>query len=44
MAGLATFVGEAAIEGMNDRGILDKVFARGSGCVPVGALKFDHYY
>lgn len=44
VAGLAVFVRQATIPGMNDRGILDRMFARGSGCVPVGALKYDHYY
>lgn len=44
VAGLAAFIGETTIPGMNDLGILDKVFARGSGCFPVGALKYLHYY
>lgn len=44
MAGLAAFIGQATIPGMNDRGILDKMFARGSGHLPVGSLKYDHYY
>lgn len=44
VAGLAAFVGQAAIPGMNDRGILDEMFTRGSGCLPVGALQYEHYY
>lgn len=44
VAGLAAFIGQAAIPGMNDRAILEKMFARGSGCLPVGALKYHHYY
>ncbi|KAL9067293.1 MAG: hypothetical protein Q9161_006992 [Pseudevernia consocians] len=44
VAGLAAFVGQAAIPGMNDRGILDEMFTRGSDCLPVGALKHEYYY
>ena len=44
VAGLAAFVAQAAIPGMNDQEILDRMFARGSGCLPVGEMKFDHYY
>ena len=44
VAGLAAFVGQAAIPGMNDQGILNRVFARGSGRLPVGEVKYDHYY
>lgn len=44
VAGLAAFIGEATIQGMNDREILDVMFARGSGCLPVGSLKYEHYY
>ncbi|KAM0805111.1 putative amidoligase enzyme-domain-containing protein [Usnea florida] len=44
VAGLAAFVGQAAIPDMNDQGILDRMFARGSGCLPVGEMKYDHYY
>ena len=44
VAGLAAFVGQAAIPGMNDQAILDRIFARGSGCLPVGEMKYDHYY
>lgn len=44
VAGLAVFVKQVAIPGMNDRGILDRMFARGSGSLPVGALKYEHYY
>lgn len=44
VAGLAAFIGQAAMVGMNDREILEKMFARGSGCLLVGALKYDHYY
>ena len=44
VTGLAVFVRQATIPGMNDRGILDRVFARGLGSLPVGALKYDHYY
>lgn len=44
VAGLAVFVRQAAIPGMNDQGILDRIFARGSGSLPVEALKFHHYY
>ena len=44
VAGLAVFVRQATIPDMNDRRILDRMFARGSGSLPVGALKYDHYY
>lgn len=44
VAGLAAFVEEATIHGMNDRGILAEMFARGSGTLAVGPLKYDHYY
>ena len=44
VAGLTTFIGQATVPGMNDRGILDRLFARGKGCLPVGALKYEHYY
>lgn len=44
VAGLAAFIGHAAIPGMNDRGILGRIFARGSGCLPVRPLRYDHYY
>ena len=44
VAGLAAFIGQATVAGMNDPAILDKMFARGSGCLPVGPLKFIHYH
>ena len=44
VAGLAAFIGKAVIPDMNDQGILDRMFARGSGCLPVGEMKYDHYY
>lgn len=44
VAGLAVFVRQATVPGMNDQGILDRLFARGSGSLPVEALKFEHYY
>lgn len=44
VAGLAAFIGQTFVPGVNDRGILDRMYARGSGRSPVGALKYDHYY
>lgn len=44
VAGLAAFVEEATIHGMNDRGILAQMFARGSGSLAVEPLKYNHYY
>lgn len=42
--GLTAFVGQAVVPGMNDQEILKRMFARGSGCLPVGPLKYLHYY
>ena len=39
VAGLAAFIEMAVIPGVNDREILDRMFARGSGSLPVVALK-----
>ena len=44
VAGLAAFMGKATVQGVNDPRILDKLFTRGSGCLPVRPLKYDHYY
>ena len=44
VAGLAAFVEMAAIPGMNDQEILEKIFAKGSGSLPVVSLKDNYYY
>lgn len=39
VAGLATFINMAVIPGVQDPNILDRMFARGSGSLPVAALE-----
>lgn len=38
VAGLAAFIGMAVIPGVHDQEILGRMFARGSGSLPVAAL------
>lgn len=39
VAGLAAFIGMAVIPGVQNEEILDRMFARGSGSLPVAALE-----
>lgn len=44
VAGLAAFINKAVIPGVHNQEILDRMFARGSGSLPVAALARHPYF